>query len=64
MNAGEKKNQSHKYNNLSIFSAMTDVDSVQAVFEKALEIHFKKEKGKSLDVADVEGGKKRFCTFL
>ena len=46
----------------STFSAMTDVDSVQAVFEKALEIHFKKSK--SLDVADEGDGKKRFCTVL
>ena len=65
LNAGEKTSESLIKSILFIFSAMTDVDSVQAVFEKALEIHFQKEKKlKSVDVADDDKGKKIFCTVL
>ena len=52
-----------------MFSAMTDVESVQSVFEKALEIHFQKEKRESniLDKPNSRGTKEEkngFCTVL
>ena len=48
---------------------MTDVESVQAVFEKALEIYYQKEKreSKNIEKQNSKGGleeKSNFCTLL